>query len=1141
MSTSKVPSVINPDIPPPPSPKVTAPSGDRSLSPDNSAGAPNKRTRTVSNDDMEVEPTASTTTTTSGPVFGLVPIVPAGLPVSKVQVIAQPQQHIVNAPLFTSIPSLPLRFHAAAYLHDAPVAFKEKFTTNRTMCDEVDRALSRYSSYGSRARCEGSDDNKRILVSFFVQEDHSACIQSPCADLLDLVFTPYSPADARRSDKEKSLFVTDIPLFLNETQIRQAFSRYGTVVKCKLTTRNHYYNAHIQFADVSSVTQFDDIWAIICLGNSLRVCLASFPKSQRDSRREHVAILAGIPKNIKEADLLEIASHVNAKAVNIPLSYNSYKSKPYAYFNFASFENLEAAKELTIAFRGKGLSWHSPKEARELCHVCSRHGCSPSKCSPRPAKKTNDRLDKLYSRFNAGPKRGRSDSRHARSSSGSRSRSRSNSRSRNRRPSNQTNDTAQSGPSSSSTSGPSKPSRRPPTHPQNNNKVKDINPQNVSSNSGSAPPSSSRDVPSIPPDVINEIRQQILAISQQLQSLDVRVEALEYSITDYTYRIGELEAMMNYDDPSPPHNESSYETYTQQDCSNPSLMDESPDASFSALDPKSVLSRRHIHLPEREVSLKNWTLSLPRTQPLLLNELQQFYDGWISGTSKGPHPPDSAINNNISPNPPSSTQYFDISPNQFDRKLNFSNILQIGTLNVRSLVHASKQFNLFSLLLSHQLHGLILTETNLQSPSHKYVCEPYLSQYNYHKWFSFSSSVNHHAGVGILLHSSLAMYVIKKRFHKDRLISLLLQLPGRQNLLIIGAYIPPDSGLSSKLIAECHSTLISWITSARATGTHVLLGGDLNANFDSFIKHVSDDNIRTPSHTLFKFLFTHQFDDLCALDPSTSLPLPTFTSASSGQLSRLDYLWTSPDFLATHLWSHVEDTLDNFNSDHMLLISFFDFLSIRDMRAPSYLKQRSRYRTVYNFHAALPDQKVLFTSAVDASLKSTHISDTSNNLNRIWHGLKTALLNAARSAFPKQVISLNKTKKSPVELQPYQHIKHKLDHFIRSLRRIFTISELYGSWNHFYFSFCPLFLELFSDRKDLINEFPVPDSLYSVFISSNLPFISFLNKFKSLLRSTQRLIAAKLKLEFDKFKQNAMKAAIAERNANFYEDKGRFI
>ncbi|PKB94484.1 hypothetical protein RhiirA5_386627, partial [Rhizophagus irregularis] len=243
--------------------------------------------------------------------------------------------------------------------------------------------------------------------------DYNDCVSFPRADLLNLVFTHYSSADAKLSDEAKSLFVTDIPLFLNETQVRQAFSRYGTVIKCKLTPKKHYYNGHIQFSSADVIAQFNDIWAIICLGNSLRVCPASFLKSQRDSRREHVTILAGILKNIKEADLLEIATQVNAKALNVPLSINSYKPKPYVYLNFSLFDTLEAAKELSVAFRGKGLTWHPPNEAHTLCHVCGRSGCSPSVCNPRLAHKVDDHLNKLYSRFNAGPRRGHQDSRQS--------------------------------------------------------------------------------------------------------------------------------------------------------------------------------------------------------------------------------------------------------------------------------------------------------------------------------------------------------------------------------------------------------------------------------------------------------------------------------------------------------------------------------------------------------------------------------------------------------------------------------------------------------------------------------------------------------------------------------------------------------
>ncbi|CAB4437122.1 unnamed protein product [Rhizophagus irregularis] len=179
------------------------------------------------------------------------------------------------------------------------------------MCDEVDRAFSKFSSYGSRARYEGSGDDKRILVSFFAQADLSSVTSGPCADLLDLIFVQYFPADMK-----------------------------GTLKRSP----------------------------------------------------------SGIPKNIKEADLTDIANQVSAKAINIPLSFTSYKLKPYVYMNFFSQETFDAAKELTVSFRNRGLTWHSPDQVKNLCHVCGRL---------------------------AGPQQGRTSDHSQRSSSHSRSRSRS--------------------------------------------------------------------------------------------------------------------------------------------------------------------------------------------------------------------------------------------------------------------------------------------------------------------------------------------------------------------------------------------------------------------------------------------------------------------------------------------------------------------------------------------------------------------------------------------------------------------------------------------------------------------------------------------------------------------------------------------
>ncbi|EXX61814.1 hypothetical protein GLOIN_2v1785090 [Rhizophagus irregularis DAOM 181602=DAOM 197198] len=430
-----------------------------------------------------------------------------------------------------------------------------------------------------------------IFVFFNDQHDYTDYVSSPRADLFNLAFTHYSPANAKLNDKAKSLFITDIPLFLNETQVRQAFSRYGTVIKYKLTPKKHYYNGHIQFSSADAITQFNDIWAIICLGNSLRVCPASFLKSQRDSHKEHVAILAGIPKNIKEADLLEIADQVNAKALNVPLSINSYKPKLYAYLNFSSFDTLEAAKEMTVAFRGKGLTWHPPNEAHTLCHVCGRPGCSPSVCNPHSTRKVDDRLNKLYSRFNAGPHQ---DSHQSHDKSNSCSRSRSNSRFRN-----------YSSSSRSNTSNNRTNNSRPDTSRSNNQ---------PHLNSSTHISSSDNSAYILPQHIIDELKTQIKEIATTLKSLNETLFWMQNTITHHDYRISELESMMNYDnnnpgdsDMYPSHDNQEIHSYDNgwDDASahdtnlgfnlpphtSPSLMNTSPDASFSALDPNSVLSR----------------------------------------------------------------------------------------------------------------------------------------------------------------------------------------------------------------------------------------------------------------------------------------------------------------------------------------------------------------------------------------------------------------------------------------------------------------------------------------------------------------------------------------------------------------------
>ncbi|PKY30836.1 hypothetical protein RhiirB3_448131 [Rhizophagus irregularis] len=278
-------------------------------------------------------------------------------------------------------------------------------------------------------------------------------------------------------------------------------------------------------------------------------------------RREHVAILACIPKNIKEADLLEIATQVNAKALNVPLSINSYKPKPYVYLNFSSFDTLEAAKELFVAFCGKGLTWHPPNEAHTLCHVCGRSGCSPSVCNPCPTRKVDDRLNKH---------------------------------------------------------------RDPPLDPVIIRPHPDptitiiilILPVPIST---STTPSNNPNC-TLSQHIIDKLKAQIEKIANTFNTLEETVSWMNDTITAHLISDRLDESMMNYDNPGdsdlyPPHDnhenqnhsyDNGWDDAPTQDTNSefnlpphtfPSLIDTSPDASFSALDSNSVLSRRHVPLP----------------------------------------------------------------------------------------------------------------------------------------------------------------------------------------------------------------------------------------------------------------------------------------------------------------------------------------------------------------------------------------------------------------------------------------------------------------------------------------------------------------------------------------------------------------
>ncbi|GBB85662.1 hypothetical protein RclHR1_12140011 [Rhizophagus clarus] len=135
-------------------------------------------------------------------------------------------------------------------------------------------------------------------------------------------------------------------------------------------------------------------------------------------------MLTQLPPNTKDIDLAPLTRDLGAKAVNVPLSLNSYKPKRWAYVTFNSQETMDVAMEQIIGFRGYTLQWNLPDNTNKLCHRCGKLGCALNQCSSRQERgctRERNPVAALKERFNinqpARPKE--------RSRSGSHSRSRS--------------------------------------------------------------------------------------------------------------------------------------------------------------------------------------------------------------------------------------------------------------------------------------------------------------------------------------------------------------------------------------------------------------------------------------------------------------------------------------------------------------------------------------------------------------------------------------------------------------------------------------------------------------------------------------------------------------------------------------------
>src|SRR2546430_15270306 len=147
---------------------------------------------------------------------------------------------------------------------------------------------------------------RKLIVILGVKE----ALTAVCADLHDtlkkdseamaLIFYAYDSQAIRIAQKERSITVTDIPLFFSEQDVISAFKQYSTLDSHKFCTPRdaNFQKVKLTFTDQTVHEIFQKKHEIWTRGHFFCVYPATFNKTDQGTRMEFTAVLKNLPSNI---------------------------------------------------------------------------------------------------------------------------------------------------------------------------------------------------------------------------------------------------------------------------------------------------------------------------------------------------------------------------------------------------------------------------------------------------------------------------------------------------------------------------------------------------------------------------------------------------------------------------------------------------------------------------------------------------------------------------------------------------------------------------------------------------------------------------------------------------------------------------
>src|SRR5215216_3850393 len=293
-----------------------------------------------------------------------------------------------------NIITAPTRFYATDNASDIK---GNSIAENRTIINSLFICYNGYqgSNYISKIR--------KFFVYFRTMNELLHAIKDTQDTQHNLIFTVVDPAQKQiKQDAEKgrTLKISDIPLFVKSDVLRNYFAKYGTITRFSMIICGLWQIAFIVFEKAETIKPFyDDHWSIQFLENALRVEPTDLDPMQISLRQQFELKLTGLPLNTNQLQLQDFLAHIKAKSCYIPRD-QQYRLRPYAFINFASLDDMDAAAAQSQQFKGRPLFWMEP--STKHCRSCGAPGHEFKECINR---KPSNPYRPLYDRFKPEPYR----------------------------------------------------------------------------------------------------------------------------------------------------------------------------------------------------------------------------------------------------------------------------------------------------------------------------------------------------------------------------------------------------------------------------------------------------------------------------------------------------------------------------------------------------------------------------------------------------------------------------------------------------------------------------------------------------------------------------------------------------------------